>query len=236
MEKGRRDRVVGPLQLGHRGRRRRARSASRTSSKGRPTARSPTRQTGFREKVITETRERSLTPALVVEGKGGREYTMPVRARLQVTNGDTIVPGQILAKLPRQTAGHAGHHGRPAARDRAVRGAPAVRPRRRDRDRRRGVVRRPQARLAGGDRDVPRRGDGEDLPGLALEAPAGPRGTDFVRAGEALSDGQISPQDILAILGPTAVQEYLTNEVQEVYRLPGAWASTTSTSRWSSAR
>ena len=44
---------------------------------------------------------------------------------------------------------------------------------------------------------------------------------DFVRAGEALSDGQISPQDILAILGPTAVQEYLVNEVQEVYRLQG---------------
>ncbi len=44
---------------------------------------------------------------------------------------------------------------------------------------------------------------------------------DFVRAGEALSDGQISPQDILAILGPTAVQEYLINEVQEVYRLQG---------------
>jgi len=44
---------------------------------------------------------------------------------------------------------------------------------------------------------------------------------DFVRAGEALSDGQISPQDILSILGPTAVQEYLVNEVQEVYRLQG---------------
>jgi DNA-directed RNA polymerase subunit beta' len=44
---------------------------------------------------------------------------------------------------------------------------------------------------------------------------------DFVRAGEALSDGQISPQDILRIQGPTAVQEYLVNEVQEVYRLQG---------------
>jgi DNA-directed RNA polymerase subunit beta' len=44
---------------------------------------------------------------------------------------------------------------------------------------------------------------------------------DFVRAGESLSDGQVSPQDILAILGPNAVQEYLVNEVQEVYRLQG---------------
>src|SRR5205814_7345325 len=44
---------------------------------------------------------------------------------------------------------------------------------------------------------------------------------DFIRAGEALSDGSISPGDILAIKGPTAVQEYLVNEVQEVYRLQG---------------
>ena len=44
---------------------------------------------------------------------------------------------------------------------------------------------------------------------------------DFVRAGESLSDGQVSPQDILSILGPKAVQEYLVNEVQEVYRLQG---------------
>jgi DNA-directed RNA polymerase subunit beta' len=44
---------------------------------------------------------------------------------------------------------------------------------------------------------------------------------DFVRAGEQLSDGQTSPQDILSILGPKAVQEYLVNEVQEVYRLQG---------------
>ncbi len=44
---------------------------------------------------------------------------------------------------------------------------------------------------------------------------------DFVRAGEQLSDGQVSPQDILAIKGPNAVQEYLVNEVQEVYRLQG---------------
>src|SRR5690606_24426221 len=44
---------------------------------------------------------------------------------------------------------------------------------------------------------------------------------DFIRAGEPLSDGQISPQDILSIKGPRAVQEYLVNEIQEVYRLQG---------------
>jgi DNA-directed RNA polymerase subunit beta' len=44
---------------------------------------------------------------------------------------------------------------------------------------------------------------------------------DFIKAGEPLSDGAITPSDILAIKGPTAVQEYLVNEVQEVYRLQG---------------
>ena len=44
---------------------------------------------------------------------------------------------------------------------------------------------------------------------------------DFVRAGSSLSDGAITPADILAIKGPTQVQEYLVNEVQEVYRLQG---------------
>jgi DNA-directed RNA polymerase subunit beta' len=44
---------------------------------------------------------------------------------------------------------------------------------------------------------------------------------DYVKAGMALSDGAITPADILAIKGPTAVQEYLVNEIQEVYRLAG---------------
>jgi DNA-directed RNA polymerase subunit beta' len=44
---------------------------------------------------------------------------------------------------------------------------------------------------------------------------------DFIRAGEPLSDGAITPSDILSIKGPTAVQEYLVNEIQEVYRLQG---------------
>jgi DNA-directed RNA polymerase subunit beta' len=62
-------------------------------------------QTGYKEKVITDTRERNLTPTLVIRTKEGRkEYTMPVRARLQVDEGDQVQAGQVLAKIPRQSA------------------------------------------------------------------------------------------------------------------------------------
>ncbi len=177
-------------------------------------------QTGFREKVITESRERSLTPALVIEGKGGREYTMPVRARLQVSNGDDIVPGQILAKLPRQTAG---------TRD-ITGGLPRVIElfeARQPSDP--AVVTEIDGVVSFGGRKrgsqevivTSRDGATEKTYLVSLSKHLLVHENDFVRAGEALSDGQISPQDILAILGPTAVQEYLVNEVQEVYRLQG---------------
>ena len=177
-------------------------------------------QTGFREKVITESRERSLTPALVIEGKGGREYTMPVRARLQVSNGDAIEAGQILAKLPRQTAG---------TRD-ITGGLPRVIElfeARQPSDP--AVVTEIDGVVSFGGRKrgsqevvvTSRDGATEKTYLVSLSKHLLVHENDFVHAGEALSDGQISPQDILAILGPTAVQEYLVNEVQEVYRLQG---------------
>ncbi|WP_412063444.1 DNA-directed RNA polymerase subunit beta' [Rubrivirga sp. IMCC45206] len=177
-------------------------------------------QTGFREKVITESRERSLTPALVVEGKGGREYTMPVRARLQVNAGDTIDAGAVLAKLPRQSAG---------TRD-ITGGLPRVIElfeARQPSDP--AVVTEIDGVVSFGGRKrgsqevivTSRDGATEKTYLVSLSKHLLVHENDFVRAGEALSDGQISPQDILAILGPTAVQEYLVNEVQEVYRLQG---------------
>ena len=177
-------------------------------------------QTGFREKVITESRERTLTPALVVEGDGGREYTMPVRARLQVTAGDVIKAGSVLAKLPRQSAG---------TRD-ITGGLPRVIElfeARQPSDP--AVVTEIDGVVSFGGRKrgsqevivTSRDGATEKTYLVSLGKHLLVHENDFVRAGEALSDGQISPQDILAILGPTAVQEYLVNEVQEVYRLQG---------------
>ena len=177
-------------------------------------------QTGFREKVITETRERSLTPALVVEGEGGREYTMPVRARLQVDQGDPIKAGTILAKLPRQSAGTRDiTGGLPRVIELFEARSPSDP----------AVVSEIDGVVSFGGRKrgsqevlvTSRDGQTEKTYLVSLSKHLLVHENDFVRAGEALSDGQISPQDILAILGPTAVQEYLVNEVQEVYRLQG---------------
>ena len=182
-------------------------------------------QTGFREKVITETRERNLTPALLIQGgkgknKTSKEYTMPVRARLQVDAGDTVRAGEVLAKLPRQSA---------KTRD-ITGGLPRVIElfeARQPTDP--AVVSEIDGVVSFGGRKrgsqevivTSRDGETERTYLVSLSKHLLVHENDFVRAGEALSDGQISPQDILAIQGPTAVQEYLVNEVQEVYRLQG---------------
>ncbi len=180
-------------------------------------------QTGFKEKVITETRERNLTPAVLIKGKGKdsrKEYTMPVRARLQIDQGDDVQAGQVIAKIPRQSA---------KTRD-ITGGLPRVIElfeARSPTDP--AVVSEIDGVVSFGGRKrgsqevivTSRDGATEKTYLVSLSKHMLVHENDFVRAGEALSDGQISPQDILAIQGPTAVQEYLVNEVQEVYRLQG---------------
>jgi DNA-directed RNA polymerase subunit beta' len=178
-------------------------------------------QTGFREKVITESREKNLTPAIVVElKKGSREYTMPVRARLQVDAGDTISAGTILAKLPRQSSKTRDITGGLPRVIELVEARQPSDP---------AVVTEIDGVVSFGGRKrgsqeiivTSRDGETEKTYLVSLSKHLLVHENDFVRAGEALSDGQISPQDILAILGPTAVQEYIVNEIQEVYRLQG---------------
>jgi DNA-directed RNA polymerase subunit beta' len=178
-------------------------------------------QTGYKEKVITETRERSLTPAIVVRASDGKkEYTMPVRARLQVEQGDRVQAGQVLAKIPRQSA---------KTRD-ITGGLPRVIElfeARQPTDP--AIVSEIDGVVSFGGRKrgsqevivTSRDGATEKAYLVSLSKHLLVHENDVVRAGEPLSDGQISPQDILAIQGPTAVQEYLVNEVQEVYRLQG---------------
>jgi DNA-directed RNA polymerase subunit beta' len=180
-------------------------------------------QTGYKEKVITETRERNLTPAVIVKGAGKdskKEYTMPVRARLQIDQGDEVQAGQVIAKIPRQSA---------KTRD-ITGGLPRVIElfeARQPTDP--AVVSEIDGVVSFGGRKrgsqevivTSRDGATEKTYLVSLSKHMLVHENDFVRAGEPLSDGQISPQDILAIQGPTAVQEYLTNEVQEVYRLQG---------------
>ena len=182
-------------------------------------------QTGYKEKVIIEGRERNLTPAIIVKlgsGKKGeaREYTLPIRARIQVDEGDKVQAGQVLAKIPRQSA---------KTRD-ITGGLPRVTElfeARTPSDP--AVVSEIDGVVTFGGRKrgsqevfvTSRDGELSKKYMVSLSKYMLVHEDDFVRAGEALSDGQISPQDILAILGPKAVQEYLVNEVQEVYRLQG---------------
>ena len=183
-------------------------------------------QTGFKEKVVTESRERTLTPAVIIQitdasvVRQRREYPLPVRARIQVDQGDTVQAGQVLAKIPRQSA-----------RTRDITGGlprvtelfeartpsdPAVVS---EID---GVVSFGGRRRGAQEVIVTSRDDVEKRVYLvSLQKHLLAHENDFVRAGEPLSDGQVSPQDILRIRGPRAVQEYLVNEIQEVYRLQG---------------
>ncbi|MEM8557357.1 MAG: DNA-directed RNA polymerase subunit beta', partial [Bacteroidota bacterium] len=178
-------------------------------------------QTGFREKVVVETRERSLTPAVLVKTSGDtKEYPMPVRARLQVDGGDDVQAGQVIAKIPRQSA---------KTRD-ITGGLPRVIELFEARSpTEAAVVSEIDGVVSFGGRKrgsqevivTSRDGSTEKTYLVKLSKHLLVHENDYVKAGEALSDGQISPDDILAILGPTAVQEYLVNEVQEVYRLQG---------------
>lgn len=177
---------------------------------------------GHKEKVVIETRERSLTPAIRISMADGghREYPLPVRARLQVNEGDIVQAGQVLAKIPRQSA---------RTRD-ITGGLPRVTElfeARTPTDA--AIVSEIDGLVSFGGR---KRGaqevivtsrDGIDVHTylVSLQKHILVHENDFVRAGDALSDGQISPRDILRIKGVRAVQEYLVNEIQEVYRLQG---------------
>ena len=178
---------------------------------------------GRKEKVVIESRERSLTPAIRVFTGGEesyREYPLPVRARLQVNEGDTVQAGEVLAKIPRQSA---------RTRD-ITGGLPRVTElfeARTPTDS--AVVSEIDGVVGFGAR---KRGAQEVIITSLDEVDRHPylvslqkhilvNENDFVRAGDALSDGQISPRDILRIKGARAVQEYLVNEIQEVYRLQG---------------
>ncbi len=179
-------------------------------------------QTGFREKVIIESRERNLAPAILVTAEDGkvREYTLPLRARLQVNAGSTVVAGQVLTKIERQ-----------AAKSRDITGGlPRVTElfeARQPTDP--AVVSEIDGIVSFGGRKrqaqevivTSRDGGMAKTYLVSLSKQILVHENDVVRAGDPLSDGQVSPSDILAIKGARAVQEYLVNEVQAVYRLQG---------------
>lgn len=177
-------------------------------------------QTGHREKVITETRDKTKNPAIVVKGKSEtKSYNIPVGAHLAVDEGDKIKPGQVLVKIPR-TYGKSRDitGGLPRVTELFEARNPSNPAVVSEID---GVV--TYGGIKRGNREIfIESRDGVQKRYLVpLSKHILVQDNDFVKAGQPLSDGSISPGDILAIKGPTAVQEYLVNEIQEVYRLQG---------------
>jgi len=179
-------------------------------------------QTGHREKVIIDTRDKTKNPVIQVADNKGiiiKGYNIPVGAHIAVDEGEKLQTGQVIAKIPRSTG---------KTRD-ITGGLPRVTELFEARNPSNpavvteidGVV-----TLGGvkrGNREITIESkDGQVKKYLVpLSKHILVQDNDFVKAGMPLSDGSISPADILAIKGPAAVQEYLVNGIQEVYRLQG---------------
>jgi len=179
-------------------------------------------QTGFQEKVISESRNKKLIPTLHIEdAKGGvvRSYNLPVGAHLMIEDNEKINIGKILVKIPRKSS-KAGDitGGLPRVTELFEARNPSNPAVVSEID---GVV--SFGKIKRGNREI------------IIESKTGAikkylvklsnqilvQENDFVKAGMPLSDGSVTPNDILNIKGPSAVQQYLVNEVQEVYRLQG---------------
>jgi DNA-directed RNA polymerase subunit beta' len=177
-------------------------------------------QTGHREKVITDTRDKTKNPAIIVKGKtDSKGYNIPVGAHLAVEIGEKIKAGQVLAKIPR-TMGKSRDitGGLPRVTELFEARNPSNPAVVSEID---GVV--TYGGIKRGNREIfIESRDGVQKRYLVpLSKHILVQDNDFVKAGQPLSDGAITPSDILSIKGPTAVQEYLVNEIQEVYRLQG---------------
>jgi DNA-directed RNA polymerase subunit beta' len=179
-------------------------------------------QTGYEEKVITDSRDKKLIPTLHIQDAKGENlisYNLPVGAHLMVNDEEKIKVGKILVKIPRKSA-KAGDitGGLPRVTELFEARNPSNPAVVSEID---GVV--SFGKIKRGNREIIVTSKTEEVKKylVKLSNQILVQENDYVRAGMPLSDGSITPKDILAIKGPSAVQQYLVNEVQEVYRLQG---------------
>ncbi len=179
-------------------------------------------QTGFQEKVISESRNKKVIPTLLIQDKKGtvlRSYNLPVGAHIMVDDNDQIEEGKILVKIPRKSA-RSGDitGGLPRVTELFEARNPSNPAVVSEID---GVV--SFGKIKRGNREIIVESKFGDIRKylVKLSSQILVQENDFVKAGMPLSDGSITPIDILKIKGPSAVQQYLVNEVQEVYRLQG---------------
>jgi DNA-directed RNA polymerase subunit beta' len=175
-------------------------------------------QTGFQEKVIIESRNKRLIPTLLIKNTKDevlRSYNLPVGSHIMVDDGDKIKEGKILVKIPRKSAKTGDiTGGLPRVTELFEARNPSNPAVVSEID---GVV--SFGKIKRGNREIIIESKlGEQKKYLVkLSNQILVQENDYVRAGMPLSDGSVTPEDILAIKGPSAVQQYLVNEVQEVY-------------------
>jgi DNA-directed RNA polymerase subunit beta' len=180
--------------------------------------------TGLSRLVVSDAPDEKRQPAIWINGaKGKKRYLMPSRAHLMVLDGDTVGPGDILAKIPRESTRTKDITG---GLPRVVELFEARKPRETatisEID---GVVR--FGEVAKGQRKIYVTADNGEEKEYSV-----PRGThvniqegERLSAGDPLMDGPLNPHDILNVLGEKLLQAYLVNEIQEVYRLQGVTIS-----------
>jgi DNA-directed RNA polymerase subunit beta' len=179
-------------------------------------------QTGFKEKVISESRNKKIVPTLLIndgKGKNIRTYNLPVGAHLMVDDGEKVEAGKILVKIPRKSAKSGDiTGGLPRVTELFEARNPSNPAVVSEID---GVVN--FGKIKRGNREIIIESKTGEIKKylVKLSNQILVQENDFVKAGMPLSDGAITPNDILNIKGPSAVQQYLVNEVQEVYRLQG---------------
>ena len=178
--------------------------------------------TGLTEKIITEAKDKSKVPTCDIIGANGKvlgTYNFPVGGHVVVEDGATVKTGATLVKIPRAVGGAGDITG----------GLPRVTELFEARNPSNPAVvseidgEVTMGKVKRGNREIivtSKTGDQKKYL-VSLSRQVLVQEHDAVRAGTPLSDGIITPSDILAIKGPTAVQEYIVNEVQDVYRLQG---------------
>ncbi len=179
-------------------------------------------QSGLKEKIIIEPKDRTLVPAAQIVDENGeviKSYALPVGAHLMIEGGASIKTGEVFVKIPR-AVGKAGDitGGLPRVTELFEARNPSNP----------AVVSEIDGevifgKVKRGNREisvVSKTGETKKYL-VPLSKQILVQENDYVRAGTPLSDGAVTPSDILAIKGPTAVQEYIVNEVQDVYRMQG---------------
>ena len=178
--------------------------------------------TGLEEKIITDSKNKAMVPSCDVIDANGEivgTYNFPVGGHLVVEDGQTIKTGEVLVKIPRAVGGAGDITG----------GLPRVTELLEARNPSNPAVvseidgEVSMGKVKRGNREIivtSKTGDQKKYL-VSLSKQILVQEHDAVRAGTPLSDGSVTPGDILAIMGPTAVQEYIVNQIQDVYRLQG---------------